>query len=177
VTSDRAVRIPRSSPALAPAARAKTPSDADYRSNRAGTQRAVRLSVCFVVGVAVLYGLFFALERSAPGSGSSGATNGFDLLSALAGVMALVGVLFALSWAPRGVELGADATIVVGRWGRRRSFPPVAAAKVRELRRFPKSFLADAPVVVIEIAAASGRRTTFLIEDGILGPPEAAGPA
>ncbi len=170
VSEPRAVRIPRTAspddrPSPLPGV---LPTSGTFRANRAGTQRAVRLAVLYAVGLAVLYGLLVLLDRSAPGGGGSGATAGLELFSAIAALLGAGGVLFALSQAPRGVEIGETATVVVGRWARRRSFPPLAAAGAHLVRRFPASFLSDAPVVVVELTSLSGRRSTFLLEEGLL---------
>jgi hypothetical protein len=171
MASERAVRIRRRPGAAPPGPAAAGPAGA-YRPNRAGTQRAVRLTLLFLVLLAALYVLLVALDRSTPGGTTSGATSGLYLFSEIAALIGVGGAVLTLAQAPRGVEFRPQATIVVGRFGRRRPFPPEGSLSVRSLRRYPRSFLAGEPVLTLELTRENGRRATIWLEEGILAPTE-----
>ena len=170
MSGGRVVRIAKG-PAAASSAPLPDRSELSvWHPNRAGTQRAVRLTLLYVVFLAVLYGVFLGLDRTAPGGGSAGASAGLWGFSLVALVLGVGGALFALSQAPRGVEVGPTATVVVGRWGLRRAFPPVGQLAIREVRHHPAGILSSAPVVAVELTSSRGRRITCFLEQGILAP-------
>ncbi len=179
MASPRAVRIPIAGPPAPEAPPAPLPSaptsGAEWRPNRAGTQRAIRLSLFYVVLLAAIYALFVALERTSPGGTSSGGMDGIYAFTAVAAVLAAGGTLFALTVAPRGIEVGPAATVVVGRWGRRQSFPPPGRLELREVRHYEPGLLSQEGVVAVELARERGRPRTFLLEKGLLSPLRAAG--
>lgn len=173
MSSGRAVRIPRSGP---PSPGAPAPGPVLRKVNGAGTQRAFRLSILYVVVLGVLYAVLASLEETGPGAGSSGAATDLIVITVLAIGLAVGGVVFALSQAPRAVEFEPNATVVVGRWGRRRPFPALASLAVREVRQYPAGLLSSAPVVAVELRGERGRPTTMMLEKGILEPPTGSRP-
>lgn len=140
----------------------------ERRTNRAGTQRAVRLTVLYLACLALLYTGFVLIDRTVPGGSSSPAGNGLDTFSALAAILAVGGSLLSLHPAPRSVEVSAEATVVVGRWGRRHTYPPLDRIDAREVRRYPAGLLSSAPVVSVELSGGPSPLGTFLVEDGLV---------
>ena len=128
----------------------------------------MHLAELFVGAIVVLYAVLAVLDRTGPDGSTPGATVGLLIFTFLAVVLGLCGVVFALSQAPRGVEVTADATVVVGRFGRRTEYPPLARLKAREVRRFAPGILARAPVLLVELRTASGRPSNVLLEDGLI---------
>ena len=163
MATSRPVRIPRSIPGRANALpfASVPPTDSpseprhagsvERRPNVGGSQRALRVSVLYVVVLAVLYVGFVLYDRTAPGGTSSPSANGVLLLTVLFAVFGVGGVLYTLTPAPRAVEVGAASVTVVGRWGRRRSFPPLDQLSVRMVRRYPAGWLADTVVELAEV--------------------------
>lgn len=176
MASPRAVRIPRSRPtSAATPAPTSAPSDQPdalatppaRRANVAGSQRAVRLTILFVVVLALLYASFVLYDRTAPGGTASAEDNGILLLSVLFVVFALGGAIFTLTPAPRRVEVEPDRLVVVGRWGRRRTWPPLDQLSVYVARRYPAGWLASGPVELVELSADGVPRQSYLIEAGL----------
>jgi len=141
------------------------------RPNRAATLRAIRLSVLFSAAIAALYGGLVALAETGPTAGSSGLDGSLELAGAAAALIAALGVLFSLGAAPRAVELGDDATVVVGRFGRRYVFPPWPELRTTVVQRVGAGLLASVPLESVEISGGSTRRT-FLLDEHLLDPPE-----
>jgi hypothetical protein len=73
------------------------------------------------------------------------------VLTGLFAAFALVGSLYTLTPAPRGIEVAADRVTVVGRWGRRRVFPSLEQLSFRVVRHYPPSLLAETTVELIEL--------------------------
>lgn len=174
----RPVRIPRGrptaggpatrpSPALDSVPTAGRAPEGELRRNRAGTQRATRLALLYVVAVGVLYGALAAYARSTPTGGSSGATSGLTVFGVLAVVLAAAGALFSLAAAPRAVELNGPETFVIGRFGGRLRLSTTKELAVRVVRTFPTGLLSSAPVESVEVVQGRIRRT-LLIEEGLL---------
>jgi hypothetical protein len=136
-------------------------------TNRAGTQRARRLAITYVVALAVIFAGIDALARSAPSAGSVGVGQDLELFATVALVLAIVGVVVSLSSAPLAVERTGGETIVHGVFGYRRRFPEGPGLTVRVLRRYPAGLLSSAPVESVEIAT-KGVRRTYLLEEGLL---------
>jgi hypothetical protein len=169
MASPRAVRIPRPSrPAAdAPLAPAEAGPTSAFRPNRAGTQRAVRLSLLFLVVLAALYAGFAIVQRGVPGASSPGGQFDLYFFTAVTAVVAVAGTFVALGQAPRGVEVSPTETVVVGRFGQRRSFPPLGVLQVREVRSYRTALLSSAPVAVYELTPKKGVSRTVLVEQGL----------
>jgi len=173
--SPRAIRIPR-------AGRAEGSTAADPRKepppgegpatvrriNTAGTQRAVRLTLFYLLFLALLYVGFVLLDRAAPGGASSGAATGVDVFSVLAAALAVGGSLLSLHPAPRYLETSDDATVVVGRWGMRHEYPPIGRIETRLLRRYSAGLLSRSPVISVELSGGPSPQATFLLEEGLI---------
>jgi hypothetical protein len=172
----RAIRLPRAptefprTPRPRPNERAAAPPAATglRRPNRAGTQRAVRLTLVYLIVLALLYLGFVLYDRTAPGGTSPGAQAGLIDFSGVAVVLAAVGALLVLSPAPRSVERSSTSLVVVGRWGRRTEWAPVDEVIVRTVRRYPAGLLSDEPVDSVEVSSRGRRARSYLIEAGLL---------
>ncbi|HYA10369.1 MAG TPA: hypothetical protein VEH10_01670 [Thermoplasmata archaeon] len=182
MSSARQVRIARAPAAhRAPDADVTTPAapppgiDAgptlERRENAGATHRAHRLALLYAVGIFAVYAALVAAARVAPGGASAGSNAELLLVGILALVLALAGVLVALGTAPRAVEFGARATVVVGRFGRRYAFPERGRLKTTVLQRTPAGRWSPVALELVEVAGGSTRRS-FLIDEGLLGPAE-----
>jgi hypothetical protein len=165
----RAIRIGRPAREATPA----VPPVRDRRPNRGGVQRAVRLSVAYVAGLAAVYGGFVAYSRSTSGGTTPGADAALLLFGELAAALAAAGAIVTVFSAPRAVELSDTETRVVSVFGWARRFPPLASVRVREVRRYGAGLFGPVPVVSTELTAGKLRRT-YLLEEGLL-PPDAGG--
>ncbi|HTT46004.1 MAG TPA: hypothetical protein VMH38_08370 [Thermoplasmata archaeon] len=179
MAGSRPIRIARperpapKTPALEAGAEAETvpPSEIEepreVRANRGGGQRALRVTLIFVIVLAAMYLGFALYDRSAPGGSASPESNGLLLFTGVFVVIALVGVVYSLSPAPRRVEVGTSGLTVVGRWGRRRPLPPVDRLSVRLVRRYPPGLLSNATVELVEVWGDGAPVRTYLIEEGL----------
>jgi len=172
----RAIRIPRGPPPYPATPRRSAdvpppapPVPSGLRSpNRAGTQRAVRLMLLYLVVLALLYLAFVLYDRSAPGGTSPGAQGGLIDFSVVALVLAAVGALLCLAPAPRAVERSSTSLIVVDRWGRRIEWTPLYEITVRTVRRYSVGLLSDAPVESVEVSGPGRRPRSYLVEAGLI---------
>ena len=175
MSTPRAVRIPRSgtpsggSPGAHPLSGSLDvpPRESDRRPNVAGSQRAIRLAILFLVALAALFAAFLLYDRGAPGGASSPAANGILVLSLIFIVFAVGGFLFTVTPAPRSVEVAPDGVVVVGRWGRRVSLPPLALLKLRVVRKYPANWLATADVELVELWSDGMPPRNYLVESGL----------
>ena len=175
MAAPRAVRIPR--PRTAPTALSDgTASEAEasaadpkyeLRPNVAGSQRALRLTVVFVVALSALYAAFVLYDRTAPGGTSAVTENGVLFFTVLFALFLLVGALYSLTPAPRAIEVSPDRVVVVGRWGRRRVFPPLERLSVVVVRRYPSGWLADGPVELVEVSGDDTPRRSYLVDTAV----------
>jgi hypothetical protein len=174
LASPRAIRIPRASSTEGTdraASTSKFPArafPAERRPNTAGTQRATRLTLIYLLFLGVLYVGFLLLDRAAPGGSSLGADNGTYSFTLLAVILAIGGPLVSLHPAPRSVETSPVSTVVVGRWGRRHTYPPLSEIDTREVRRYPAGLLSSEPVLLVEVGGGPSPRGTFLLEEGLV---------
>jgi hypothetical protein len=185
VATTRAVRIPRAradSDRPAPdettvASGSSLPASGrvDRRRNQAGTERAFRLTLIYVVTLVVLYVVFVLLDRSAPGGTSTAVQTGLLYFSAIAVALGVGGALVALGPAPRAIELTTDSLVVIEWYGRRRTFPPLAEVQRSVVRRYPASFLSSRAVEAVELGTPAGGRRTYQLEVGLLPSAGAAG--
>lgn len=174
-------RVARAPPPPPPAEPPRTgPSDEgpERRANRAATQRAFRLTLLYVVGIAAVYGVLAVFARAGPAGTSAATATDLTEIGLVAVALAGVGTVVALGSAPRAVEVGEEETIIVGRFGRRYRFPGRARLRATVLQRFPAGPLTPAAVASVEIVGGSSRRS-FLIDEqlleGALPSPEGAG--
>jgi hypothetical protein len=172
----RAIRIPRSPSDYPKTVRGRANerpsplpvSPGPRHPNRAGTQRATRLTLLYLVVLALLYSGFVLYDRSAPGGTSPGAQGGLIDFSAVALVLAVVGALLSLAPAPRAVERSSTSLVVVSRWGRRTEWAPLDEVTVRRVRQYPAGLLSDAPVDSVEVSGRGRRTRSYLVEAGLL---------
>lgn len=182
MTSPRAVRIPRSKGSPAPGDAAPSPpatgtappeppAKVEVRWNQAANERARRLLLLYLGTLVVLYVAFLVLDRSAPGGTSATALTGMLYFSAIAAVLAVVGVWVALAPVPRRIEVSSGGVVVVESWGTKRAFPPVDELRATLVRRYPRSFLSSRAVETVEVTDRSGRRRTYQLEQGVVPVP------
>ncbi len=175
----RAVRVARPggpSPArpvrLVRAERPEVPgASAARRANVGATRRAVRLALLFSTGIVLVYAALFAVARAGPYSGSAALGGELGIVAGAAILIGAAGVVAALGSAPRRVEIGERATIVVGRFGRRYRYPGRSQLRVVVLQRFPIGPLTPVPLASVEIRGGSSRRS-FLVEEQLFGPTD-----
>jgi len=139
----------------------------ERRVNVAGSQRALRVTVVYLVVLVALFAAFVLYDRSAPGGTASPSTNGIYVFTGLFVVFAFGGAIFTLHPAPRALEVGPDRVTVVGRWGGRRVLPPLGSLSTRVVRRYPPGLLSGTPVEQIELWGRDVPLRTYLVEDGL----------
>jgi hypothetical protein len=165
------VRIVRKA-SPAPAEIPSAPGEAETRENRGASRRAWRLSLAYSLGITVVFAALAVSARLGPAGGGAGTALEVEVAGLLAAVLIVVGVLVSLGAAPRRALLGPTETVIVGRFGRRYSFPGRERLRLTVLQRHPPGLFGPAPVESVEIAGGSTRRT-FLLDEGLLGPTTA----
>jgi hypothetical protein len=175
VSSPRPVRIPRGS--ASPRPREGAGGSVERRPNSAGTQRAFRFAGLYLVALLVLDGILVGLDLSSAEASTPGVHQDIELFLGIAILIAVGSVVFALSPAPRYVNVRSDGVTVVGRWGGRVGFPPLGELQLTVLRHYPSGLLSAQPVDVVRMVDRTGRRRTYQLEAGLLGPATGAGPA
>jgi hypothetical protein len=166
--SARAVRIARqgdgtaiaveSSPVAGagPTLRASTP----HFPNSAGSSRALRTFLVFLVGLAVIYGLFMGLAvRTADVSASYLVE---EVLTAAVAIALVVGWFVTLGQAPAAAWVENGQLVVRERTGRSRRFP-VATARFLVLRTNGVGPLGPEPTEFVEVSVPRGAGRTYLV--------------
>jgi len=181
----RVVRVPRAAAAGSPGRAVPRPlvpggelgpasPPPSRRPNRAATARAIRLSVLYVLAIGGIYAVLVTVALAGPTGGSPGTASDLTWIGVLAAALAALGVAVSLGAAPRWVELSDAETVVMGRFGRRYSFPGRGRVRTTVLQRFPSGFLASVAIESVEISGGSTRRS-FLLDEGLLEPANADG--
>lgn len=168
-SAPRPVRVPRPASGRTASGPARA---AERRPNVGATRRAIRLCLLFVGGIVLVYAALVALARAGPYAGSTGIVGELEIVGAAAVVVGAIGIVAALGTAPREIQLGDRVTVVVGRFGRRYRFPGRDELRVLVLQRFSTGPLTPVPLVSVELAGGSSRRT-FLVEEHLLDPAPA----
>jgi hypothetical protein len=168
LANPRPVRIPRTPAAPRPAQSAG--ELIDHRPNRAGTQRAFRFAVLYVLALVILDVILVALDLSSSEGTRPAVLSGLRLFTAIAILLAVGSVIFALTPAPRFVELRTEGVVIMGRWGQRRWFPPLDRLKLHVARHYPAGILSSRPVDIVEVVDRVGHRRTYQLEAGLLEP-------
>jgi len=171
VSNPRPVRIPREPTAPRPAG--VVGALLEHRPNEAGTQRAFRFAILYVLVLVALDVILVALDLSSKEAGRPGVESGLQLFIGIAILLAVGSVIFALSPAPRYVDVRADGVIVVGRWGQRALLPPMAQLQTKVLRHYPAGVLSSTPVDLVQVVDRNGRRRTYQVETGLFAEPSA----
>jgi len=170
VSGPRAVRIPRPrSELLAPSGIEPAPSPG-RRRNLAGTQRAVRTAIVYAGMVLLVTAFFSALELASSNASHPGEQQALELFLGVAVVLLVGSTVFALSPAPRSLEVGEGKVVVVGPWGTRRTFGPLSSLAPRVLKHFPDGLLSSRSVDMVEVADVRGRRHVYQVESGLFDP-------
>jgi len=174
MSEPRPVRIARTSgspPAKTSEARDRSaagPAPVDFRPNRAGTQRAYRISLVYLVILIALYLAFALSSRDSPGGTGAAATTNLGLFTLAAAVLAVGGVAFTFTPVPRGILREADGFVLVGRWGNRSEWRPLSQVTIHRVRHYPAGFLASAPVDSVELTREGRGRRSYFLETGLL---------
>ncbi len=172
VTVARAVRIRRGTRATHPA-----PPPVPVRENRAGSRRARRVAATYTGSLSLLTALLAVLDATRPDAGRPGVQDGLDLFLGVAVLLAAASAAYAVTAAPRRVELRPEGWVVVGRWGRRRTWAPGLRIRVEIVRRLPVGMLSPEPVDAVRLSDRTGRSVVYEVGrgllDGIEGAPSA----
>jgi len=139
----------------------------DHRPNQAGTQRAFRFAILYVLALVVLDVVLVGLDLSSAEAGRPGVVSGLQLFIGIAILLAIGSVIFALSPAPRYVDVRTDGVVVVGRWGQRTWFAPVERLDPKVLRHYPSGVLSSSSVDMVQVVDRTGRRRTYQVETGL----------
>ncbi len=164
MSTPRPVRIPKG------IAAPRAPTDGtlrDHRPNEAGTQRAFRFAILYLLALVILDVILVALDLTSAEAGRPGVESGLQLFIGIAVLLAVGSVLFALSPAPRYVDIRTDGVIVAGRWGQKTWFPPVEQLEAKVLRHYPAGLLSSNGVDLVQVADRNGRRRTYQVETGL----------
>jgi len=168
VSSPRPVRIPKGPVApRVPVAGALL----EHRPNVAGTQRAFRFAILYVFALVLLDVVLVGLDLSSAEAGRPGIESGLQLFIGIAVLLGVGSVLFALSPAPRYVDVRTDGVVVVGRWGQRTWFPPVEQLDAKVARHYPGGILSSKAVDMVQVVDRTGRRRTYQVESGLFAAP------
>ncbi len=170
MTTTRPVRIPRGSAGPRPAGSAGPLLD--RRVNVAGTQRAFRFAVLYLVVLLALDLVLVGLDLGSSEASRPGVQSGLQLFIGVAVLLAVGSVVYALTPAPRYIEIRPESVVVVGRWGGRVGLPPLGSLRATVARHYPAGFLSHAPVDLVQVVDTGGRRRTYQVEAGLFeGPP------
>lgn len=173
MASGRAVRIVRRS-ATTTTRIVRTDGLTDYRLNRAGTQRALRLFALYAAALAALFGLLLALLAEGPG-GLGGNAGLLGALGILGAALAVVGFQVTLGQTPRAIVATSHSLVVRERLGQRRAFPPANELGPVVARRFPAGWLSSEPTIIVRLKDTTGAGRTYLIQEGVVPTPGGAG--
>jgi hypothetical protein len=163
----RPVRIPRrrtravrSVAVIAPGAR--------FVPNQAGWIRARRMFLLFGLGVAVLYAAVVG-EALAASPGLTADSTFLAVFTLVALGCLWAGASVTIARAPRGVWWTGEELVVRERFGGARKFPNDVPSLVA--RRYGPGILAPSATEIVEVAPKSGRRMTYLVDEGLLARP------
>ncbi|MGA8664508.1 MAG: hypothetical protein WB809_05525 [Thermoplasmata archaeon] len=170
MSGPRAVRIPRSRGERPRVEVVRPAAISGRRPNRAGTQRAVRTTIVYVTVVLALTLVLTALDLASAEASHPGVEQGLELFLAVAALLIIGSAIFALSPAPRYVEVGEQEVVVIGRWGTRRTFGPLSGLAPRVVKHFPDGVLSTRAVDLVEITDQLGRRRAYEVESGLFDP-------
>lgn len=150
------------------------PSVPEHRPNRAGTQRAVRTTVLYALAVLVLTVVLTVLDLASSEASHPAVQQGLELFLVLAVLLVAGSSIFALSPAPRSVEVRPEEVVVVGRWGGRRVLGPPAELSPKVVKHYPQGFLSSEPVDMVEVSDLRGRRRVYQVQSGLFDPDPTA---
>ena len=158
-----------------PSTRTVVERSVERRRNVSGFQRALRLTLVYLVGMALIYALIVGYTLMAPIAQGTGVGTDLLLFGIAALAFAIVGTLVALHPVPRAIELTPTAVVVVGRWGARTEWTPRGELKLRVVRRFPAGLHSSEPVTSVELSLPGRPPRTYLVTEGLIpvGPPTA----
>ena len=177
MSTSRPVRIPRTRahtvarvPVGAPMPSTRTIAErpVERRTNVAGFQRAFRLTLVYLVGIALIYALFVGYTLRVPIAQGAGAGTDLLLFGIAALAFAIVGSLVALHPVPRAIELTSTAIVVVGRWGIRTEWTPRGELQLRVVRRFAAGLFSSEPVTSVELSVPGRPPRTYLVTEGLV---------
>ena len=120
--------------------------------------------------VLLLTAILTALDLSSSDASHPGVQEGLALFLGVAVLLIVGSAIFALSPAPRYVDVTDTTVVVVGRWGTRRTYGPLSALSPRVLKHFPDGMLSSRSVDMVEVGDPHGRRRVYQVESGLFDP-------
>jgi hypothetical protein len=129
-------------------------------TNVAGSSRALRTFLLFVVLLAVIYGVFMDLAVTSVVNGTNYAVEG--ILTASVAVALVVGWFVTLGQTPSAAWVENGQLVVLGRMGRPRRFP-TDTVRIHVLRSNGAGLFGPEPTEFVEISLAGGTRRTYLV--------------
>ena len=167
-SSTRAVRIPRqgdgASIAVEPAA--ESPSAAApvatrrRMPNSAGSSRAFRTFLIFLIGLAAIYGIFLGVAVRS--SSASTSTPVEEVLTVAVVVALAVGWIVTLGQAPTAAWVDDEKLVVRERMGWTRRFP-IATVRFHVLRTNGVGLFGPEPTEFVEVSTPRGAGRTYLV--------------
>jgi hypothetical protein len=163
----RAVRIRRDtdgslaveSPVKVPVAVAATGVGRRF-TNTAGSSRALRTFLFFLVALAVIYAIFMSFAVQSAVSGANSTVEA--ILTASVAVALGIGWWVTLGQAPTTAYVQGDKLVVHERTGRARRFP-MDGLRVTMLRTNGRGFLGPEPTEFVELSVPGGPHHTYLV--------------
>jgi hypothetical protein len=129
-------------------------------TNGAGSARAFRTFLLFLVALAMIYAVFMGYAVSSSVAGTNSAVEG--VLTASVAVALLVGWWVTLGQAPTLAWVEDGELVVLGRLGRIRRFP-IDTLRVHVMRSNGVGFLGPDPTEFVEVSLPGGLRRTYLV--------------
>jgi hypothetical protein len=128
--------------------------------NDAGSTRAFRTFLFFLVALAVIYGVFISFAAQSASNGANSTVEA--VLTASVAVALVVGWWVTLGQAPTVAYVQGDHLVVQSRTGRARRFP-MDGLRVTMMRTNGRGFLGPDPTEFVELSAPGGPRQTYLV--------------
>lgn len=147
-----------------PSPGASAPAPENYRANRAGTARGLRVFLLFLVALLTLYLGFVGRFLASPDPGVRTNLTGYLVFSLAAAVVATGAYSVTLLRAPRGMWESDLEIVVEERSGRRRSFPAGRALDVQVVRRYPAGLLNAEGTELVRLSVPEGTGRFYLVE-------------
>jgi hypothetical protein len=129
-------------------------------TNSAGSSRAYRTFLLFLVALAVIYAVFMGYAVSSTVTGTNYAVEG--VLTASVAVGLIIGWWVTLGQAPTMAWVENGQLVVRGRIGGARRFP-TDAVRIHVMRSNGVGFLGPEPTEFVEVSLPQGLRRTYLV--------------
>jgi hypothetical protein len=129
-------------------------------SNDAGSSRALRTFLLFVVLLAVIYGVFMDLAVTSVANGTNYAVE--VVLTVSVGVALVIGWFVTLGQTPSAAWVENGQLVVIGRIGRARRYP-TDTVRIHVLRSNGAGLFGPEPTEFVEVSLPGGTRRTYLV--------------